>query len=146
MSHSLTVTGKVLEKGRGLKELLSIPNSAMVVALEPYEPGTWLITVGCWQTCTSSAFPWWIFILPGFSRCGLCPSLSLVMCEQAATSPFPSPLPSYPQPLALNLLPDPQQWPPLTEDHGHQQREFSSQLLQPAGIRHEPARRAAGAG
>uniref|UniRef100_A0A8D2MDL8 Ig-like domain-containing protein n=1 Tax=Zonotrichia albicollis TaxID=44394 RepID=A0A8D2MDL8_ZONAL len=34
--------GKVLEKGRGLKELLSIPNSAMVVALEPYEPGTWL--------------------------------------------------------------------------------------------------------
>ncbi|KAM7033975.1 hemicentin-2 [Acridotheres tristis] len=36
--------GKVLEKGRGLKELLSIPNSAMVVALEPYEPGTWLVT------------------------------------------------------------------------------------------------------
>lgn len=57
VSHSLIVTGKVLEKGRGLKELLSIPNSAMVVALEPYEPGMWLITVGCWQTCTSSAFP-----------------------------------------------------------------------------------------
>ncbi|XP_071310090.1 hemicentin-2 isoform X1 [Agelaius tricolor] len=36
--------GKVLEKGRGLKELLSIPNSAMVVALEPNEPGTWLVT------------------------------------------------------------------------------------------------------
>uniref|UniRef100_A0A803VG77 Ig-like domain-containing protein n=1 Tax=Ficedula albicollis TaxID=59894 RepID=A0A803VG77_FICAL len=36
--------GKVLEKGRDLKELLSIPNSAMVVALEPYEPGTWLVT------------------------------------------------------------------------------------------------------
>ncbi|XP_039417870.1 hemicentin-2 [Corvus cornix cornix] len=36
--------GKVLEKGRGLKELLSIPNSAMVVAVEPYEPGTWLVT------------------------------------------------------------------------------------------------------
>uniref|UniRef100_A0A8U8C9F5 Uncharacterized protein n=1 Tax=Geospiza parvula TaxID=87175 RepID=A0A8U8C9F5_GEOPR len=34
--------GKVLEKGQGLKELLSIPNSAMVVAVEPYEPGTWL--------------------------------------------------------------------------------------------------------
>lgn len=44
--HSLTVTGKVLEKGRGLRELLSIPNSAMVVALEPYKPGTWLVTVG----------------------------------------------------------------------------------------------------
>ncbi|OWK59760.1 Hemicentin-2 [Lonchura striata] len=36
--------GRVLEKGRGLKELLSIPNSAMVVAVEPYEPGTWLVT------------------------------------------------------------------------------------------------------
>ncbi|TRZ13268.1 hypothetical protein HGM15179_013842 [Zosterops borbonicus] len=36
--------GKVLEKGRGLRELLSIPNSAMVVALEPYKPGTWLVT------------------------------------------------------------------------------------------------------
>ncbi|RMB93417.1 hypothetical protein DUI87_30112 [Hirundo rustica rustica] len=36
--------GKVLEKGRGLKELLNIPNSALVVALEPYEPGMWLVT------------------------------------------------------------------------------------------------------
>ncbi|XP_039576204.1 hemicentin-2 [Passer montanus] len=36
--------GNVLEKGRGLKELLSIPNSALVVAVEPYEPGTWLVT------------------------------------------------------------------------------------------------------
>ncbi|KFP19290.1 Hemicentin-2, partial [Egretta garzetta] len=36
--------GKVLEKGRGLKELLSIPNSAMVVAVDPHEPGTWLVT------------------------------------------------------------------------------------------------------
>ncbi|XP_071430396.1 hemicentin-2 [Pithys albifrons albifrons] len=36
--------GKILEKGRGLKELLSIPNSALVVAVEPYEPGTWLVT------------------------------------------------------------------------------------------------------
>ncbi|XP_010139814.1 PREDICTED: hemicentin-2-like, partial [Buceros rhinoceros silvestris] len=36
--------GKVLEKGQGLKELLSIPNSAMVVAVEPHEPGTWLVT------------------------------------------------------------------------------------------------------
>ncbi|XP_029816435.1 hemicentin-2 [Manacus vitellinus] len=36
--------GKVLETGQGLKELLSIPNSAMVVAVEPYEPGTWLVT------------------------------------------------------------------------------------------------------
>ncbi|XP_041262809.1 hemicentin-2 isoform X2 [Onychostruthus taczanowskii] len=36
--------GKVLEKGRGLKELLSIPNSALVVAVEPYEPGMWLVT------------------------------------------------------------------------------------------------------
>ncbi|XP_009950773.1 PREDICTED: LOW QUALITY PROTEIN: hemicentin-2, partial [Leptosomus discolor] len=36
--------GKVLEKGQGLKELLSIPNSAMVVAMEPHEPGTWLVT------------------------------------------------------------------------------------------------------
>ncbi|KAM6400073.1 hemicentin-2 [Rhynochetos jubatus] len=36
--------GKVLEKGQGLKELLSIPNSAVVVALEPHEPGTWLVT------------------------------------------------------------------------------------------------------
>uniref|UniRef100_A0A8C5U7P8 Ig-like domain-containing protein n=1 Tax=Malurus cyaneus samueli TaxID=2593467 RepID=A0A8C5U7P8_9PASS len=35
--------GKVLEKGQGLKELLSIPNSAMVVALEPHVPGTWLV-------------------------------------------------------------------------------------------------------
>ncbi|CAM9699604.1 unnamed protein product [Bubo scandiacus] len=37
-------TGKVLEKGQGLKELLSIPNSAMVVAVEPHKPGTWLVT------------------------------------------------------------------------------------------------------
>ncbi|XP_063265782.1 hemicentin-2 isoform X3 [Prinia subflava] len=36
--------GKVLEKGQGLKELLNIPNSAVVVAMEPYEPGTWLVT------------------------------------------------------------------------------------------------------
>ncbi|KAM7087896.1 LOW QUALITY PROTEIN: hemicentin-2 [Ciconia maguari] len=36
--------GKVLEKGQGLKELLSIPNSAMVVAMEPHEPGTWSVT------------------------------------------------------------------------------------------------------
>ncbi|KAM6193100.1 hemicentin-2 [Sarcoramphus papa] len=36
--------GKVLEKGQGLKELLSIPNSAMVVAVEPHEPGTWSVT------------------------------------------------------------------------------------------------------
>ncbi|XP_074779784.1 hemicentin-2 [Athene noctua] len=36
--------GKVLEKGQGLKELLSIPNSALVVAVEPHEPGTWLVT------------------------------------------------------------------------------------------------------
>ncbi|XP_042642365.1 hemicentin-2 [Tyto alba] len=36
--------GKILEKGQGLKELLSIPNSAMVVAVEPHKPGTWLVT------------------------------------------------------------------------------------------------------
>ncbi|XP_071622127.1 hemicentin-2 isoform X2 [Heliangelus exortis] len=36
--------GKVLKKGQGLKELLSIPNSATVVAVEPQEPGTWLVT------------------------------------------------------------------------------------------------------
>ncbi|XP_069729285.1 hemicentin-2 [Phaenicophaeus curvirostris] len=36
--------GKVLEKGQGLKELLSIPNSAVVVAVEPQVPGTWLVT------------------------------------------------------------------------------------------------------
>ncbi|XP_069626703.1 hemicentin-2 [Haliaeetus albicilla] len=36
--------GKVLENGQGLKELLSIPNSAMVVAVEPHEPGTWSVT------------------------------------------------------------------------------------------------------
>ncbi|XP_065551612.1 hemicentin-2 [Lathamus discolor] len=37
-------SGKILEKGQGLKELLSIPNSAMVVAVEPHEPGTWSVT------------------------------------------------------------------------------------------------------
>ena len=47
---SLAVAGKVLEKGQGLKELLSIPNSAMVVAVEPHESGTWSVTVGWWQT------------------------------------------------------------------------------------------------
>ncbi|XP_074968536.1 hemicentin-2 [Phalacrocorax aristotelis] len=36
--------GKMLEKGQGLKELLIIPNSAMVVAVEPHKPGTWLVT------------------------------------------------------------------------------------------------------
>ncbi|XP_054704630.1 hemicentin-2 isoform X1 [Grus americana] len=36
--------GKVLEKGQGLKELLSIPNSAVVVAVEPHKPGTWSVT------------------------------------------------------------------------------------------------------
>ncbi|XP_075295707.1 hemicentin-2 [Opisthocomus hoazin] len=36
--------GKVLEKGQGLKELLSIPNSAMVVVVEPHESGTWSVT------------------------------------------------------------------------------------------------------
>ncbi|XP_065504896.1 hemicentin-2 isoform X1 [Caloenas nicobarica] len=36
--------GKVLEKGQGLKELLSIPNSAMVVTVEPHEPGMWSVT------------------------------------------------------------------------------------------------------
>ncbi|KAM8995979.1 hemicentin-2 isoform 2-T2 [Ara ararauna] len=36
--------GKIIEKGQGLKELLSIPNSAMVVAVEPHEPGTWSVT------------------------------------------------------------------------------------------------------
>ncbi|XP_074017166.1 hemicentin-2 [Numenius arquata] len=36
--------GKVLKKGQGLKELLSIPNSAMVVAMEPHEPGMWSVT------------------------------------------------------------------------------------------------------
>ncbi|KAM6372038.1 LOW QUALITY PROTEIN: hemicentin-2 [Pluvialis apricaria] len=36
--------GKVLEKGQGLKEVLSIPNSAMVVAMEPHEPGMWSVT------------------------------------------------------------------------------------------------------
>ncbi|KAM6110387.1 LOW QUALITY PROTEIN: hemicentin-2 [Pterocles gutturalis] len=36
--------GKVLEKGQGLKELLSIPNSAMVVAMEPHKPGMWSVT------------------------------------------------------------------------------------------------------
>ena len=46
---SLAVAGKVLEKGQGLKELLSIPNSAMVVAVEPHEPGTWSVTVGWWH-------------------------------------------------------------------------------------------------
>lgn len=46
---SLTVVGNILEKGQGLKELLSIPNSAMVVAVEPHEPGTWLVTVSWWQ-------------------------------------------------------------------------------------------------
>ncbi|XP_049688139.1 hemicentin-2 [Accipiter gentilis] len=37
-------TGKVRENGQGLKELLSIPNSAMVVAVEPHEPGIWSVT------------------------------------------------------------------------------------------------------
>ncbi|NXN24555.1 HMCN2 protein, partial [Nycticryphes semicollaris] len=36
--------GKVLKKGQGLKELLSIPNSAMVVGMEPHEPGMWSVT------------------------------------------------------------------------------------------------------
>ncbi|XP_054077069.1 hemicentin-2 isoform X2 [Rissa tridactyla] len=36
--------GKVLEKGQGLKELLSIPNSAMVLGMEPHEPGMWSVT------------------------------------------------------------------------------------------------------
>ncbi|KAM6047554.1 LOW QUALITY PROTEIN: hemicentin-2 [Theristicus caerulescens] len=36
--------GRVLEKGQGLKELLSIPNSAVVVAVEPHKPGTWSVT------------------------------------------------------------------------------------------------------
>uniref|UniRef100_A0A8C6YKX8 Ig-like domain-containing protein n=1 Tax=Nothoprocta perdicaria TaxID=30464 RepID=A0A8C6YKX8_NOTPE len=35
--------GKVLEEGRDLKELLSIPNSAKVLAVEPHAPGTWTI-------------------------------------------------------------------------------------------------------
>ncbi|NXL95018.1 HMCN2 protein, partial [Alectura lathami] len=39
----LNPAGKVLKKGQDLKELLSIPNSAMVVSVEPREPGTWLI-------------------------------------------------------------------------------------------------------
>lgn len=47
---SLADAGKVLEKGQGLKELLSIPNSAMVVTVEPHEPGTWSVTVGWWQS------------------------------------------------------------------------------------------------
>ncbi|KFV74991.1 Hemicentin-2, partial [Struthio camelus australis] len=36
-------TGKVLEEGQDLKELLSIPNAAKVVAVEPHKPGTWLV-------------------------------------------------------------------------------------------------------
>ncbi|KAM9176553.1 hemicentin-2 [Mergus octosetaceus] len=35
--------GKVLEKGRDLKELLSIPDSAVVVAVQPHEPGMWQV-------------------------------------------------------------------------------------------------------
>ncbi|NXP11725.1 HMCN2 protein, partial [Thinocorus orbignyianus] len=36
--------GKVLKRGQGLKELLSIPDSAMVVGMEPHEPGMWSVT------------------------------------------------------------------------------------------------------
>ncbi|XP_050570610.1 hemicentin-2 [Cygnus atratus] len=35
--------GKLLEKGRDLKELLSIPDSAVVVAVQPHEPGMWQV-------------------------------------------------------------------------------------------------------
>nr|XP_047909504.1 hemicentin-2 [Anser cygnoides] len=35
--------GKLLEKGHDLKELLSIPDSAVVVAVQPHEPGMWQV-------------------------------------------------------------------------------------------------------
>lgn len=39
----------MLEKGRDLKELLSIPDSAVVVAVQPREPGMWQVKVGWCQ-------------------------------------------------------------------------------------------------
>lgn len=39
----------MLEKGRDLKELLSIPDSAVVVAVQPHEPGMWQVKVGWCQ-------------------------------------------------------------------------------------------------
>lgn len=45
----LLLAGKVLEKGRDLKELLSIPDSAVVVAVQPHEPGMWQVKVGWCQ-------------------------------------------------------------------------------------------------
>lgn len=50
---SFTVAGKVLKKGQDLKELLSIPNSAMVLGMEPHKPGMWSVTVGWWWTLHS---------------------------------------------------------------------------------------------
>lgn len=39
----------MLEKGRDLKELLSIPDSAVVVAVQPHKPGMWQVKVGWCQ-------------------------------------------------------------------------------------------------
>ncbi|KAM4662543.1 hemicentin-2 [Discoglossus pictus] len=39
-------TGRVLSEGRGLEELLSIPNSALVVGLKPSVSGVWAIKIG----------------------------------------------------------------------------------------------------
>ncbi|XP_068104559.1 hemicentin-2 [Hyperolius riggenbachi] len=39
-------TGKTLSVGQGLEELLSIPNSALVLGLKPTVPGIWVIKIG----------------------------------------------------------------------------------------------------
>ncbi|XP_073456587.1 hemicentin-2 [Aquarana catesbeiana] len=39
-------TGKELSVGQGLEELLSIPNSALVLGLKPTVPGIWVIKIG----------------------------------------------------------------------------------------------------
>ncbi|KAM9325336.1 hemicentin-2 [Gastrophryne carolinensis] len=39
-------TGRVLSVGQGLEELLSIPNSALVLGLKPTRPGIWVIKIG----------------------------------------------------------------------------------------------------
>ncbi|MEE6505501.1 hypothetical protein FKM82_005546 [Ascaphus truei] len=44
--HVADPSGKVLSVGRGLEELLSIPNSALVLGLKPAVPGVWTIKIG----------------------------------------------------------------------------------------------------
>nr|DBA21577.1 TPA: hypothetical protein GDO54_018188 [Pyxicephalus adspersus] len=44
--HVTDPAGKVLSVGQGLEELLSIPNSALVLGLKPTVPGIWVIKIG----------------------------------------------------------------------------------------------------